>query len=100
MEEVLNNAVWHALNSGNSHLAKGTGDVKYFDVEVSPFVAFRQINEQSFLQLHKLISNNRICLLATPVTVNIPANWEIVALVHGVQMVHNGAPVSQRELHE
>jgi len=41
MEHVLDNPAWNALISGNKHLYKGSEQVKYFNSEVSPFVAFK-----------------------------------------------------------
>lgn len=99
MDNILDNPVWHALNSGNSHLAKGTEDAKYFEIEVSPFVALRQTNTPSLRQLYKLLPDNRISFLATPVTVDVPSEWKILALVHGVQMIHNGQRLNEEISH-
>ncbi len=99
MKNILDNPVWHALNSGNNHLAQGNDDVKYFDIEVSPFVALRQTNIASLKQLYNLLSDNRTCFLATPVTIDMPAEWKILALVHGVQMVHIGQRLNDEIVH-
>lgn len=99
MDNVLDNPVWHALNSGNSHLGEGNERVKYFHGEVSPFVAVRESNADSLNELYLILPHNRISFLATPVNIDIPAQWKTIACIHGVQMVHSGIAVNDERLH-
>jgi hypothetical protein len=99
MDNILNNPVWHALNSGNSHLGEGNDRVKYFNSEVSPFVALRDSTPDSFGELHNILPGGRISFFATPVQFDIPAPWKTVACVHGLQLVHNGIVVKDDHIH-
>lgn len=89
MTDVLDNPVWHALDTGNSNLAKGNGDVKYFDIEVSPFVAMRDVNTESFNELYTELPAGRINFLAHTQLITLPPQWKLIACVHGYQMVHD-----------
>ncbi|MGY3214170.1 GNAT family N-acetyltransferase [Mucilaginibacter sp. HD30] len=93
MSEVLNNPVWHALNSGNSHLGEGNERVKYFNADVSPFIALREATADSFSELYQILPGNRINFFATPLMLTIPPPWKVIACVHGLQMVHNGIAI-------
>ncbi|MFD0750411.1 GNAT family N-acetyltransferase [Mucilaginibacter calamicampi] len=99
IDAVLNNPVWHALNSGNHHLGQGNERVKYFNGEVSPFVALRESTDQNFMELYHMLAGTPISLFATPIQLNIPAPWKIVACVHGLQMIHNTIPVKNDHTH-
>jgi hypothetical protein len=87
MKHVLDNPVWNALISGNKHLSYGTDEVRYFDKEVSPFVAFKENTTDHFRLLHELMPANRPVLFVTPVEIAIPAQWKVLNFVKGLQMV-------------
>jgi GNAT superfamily N-acetyltransferase len=99
MTNALDNPVWHALNSGNSHLGEGNDRVKYFNSDVSPFVALRESTPDSFSELYEMLPGKRINFFATPVQINIPVPWQIIASVHGLQLVHNGIAVKDNRIH-
>lgn len=104
MTDVLDNPVWHALNTGNSHLARGNDNVKYFDIEVSPFVAMANVNDENFNELHNELPAGRINFLAHTRLITLPPQWKLIACVHGYQMVHDqiifaaGADIQSSEL--
>ncbi len=87
MEHVLDNPAWSALTSGNKHLAKGNEQVKYFDKEVSPFVAFKENTPESFQLLYELIPHNNPVIFISPHKMDIPGRWKVLRCVEGIQMV-------------
>ena len=87
MEHVLDNPAWNALISGNKHLSFGNAQVKYFDKEVSPFVAFKENSEENFLLLYELLSHDGPVLFVTPVELKIPESWRVLRCIRGIQMV-------------
>jgi len=99
MTNVLNNPVWYALNSGNSHLGEGNDRVKYFNTDVSPFIALRESTPDSFGELYRMLPGPQISFFATPVQLDIPAPWKIITCVHGLQMVHNAIQVNDECAH-
>jgi ribosomal protein S18 acetylase RimI-like enzyme len=90
MEDVLYNPVYNAMLSGDAHLCFGTGEVKYFDEEVSPFVGFHQDHEKGFEDLYNLLPVGRNILYATPKLIKEPEGWEILAEIKGLQFVYAG----------
>jgi ribosomal protein S18 acetylase RimI-like enzyme len=90
VEDVLYNPVYHALMSGDAHLSLGAGEVKYFDEEVSPFAGFPEEYGKGFDDLYQLLPAGRNILYATPQLIKIPAGWQLLAGVKGLQFIYNG----------
>jgi len=93
MKHVLDNPVWNALISGNSHLCHGDDRVKYFDKEVSPFAAFEKLSNEKLDLLYDILSVKRPALIVTPVEVEIPEKWKVLRAMKGLQMVHEADQV-------
>lgn len=89
MEHILDNPIWNALLSGNKHFSNGNQTVKYFDREVSPFVAFDKNKSENFQALYDLIPHNNPVLFVTPQKIEIPAIWKVLQFIPGLQMVYD-----------
>jgi ribosomal protein S18 acetylase RimI-like enzyme len=87
MKHVLDNPAWNALISGNANFANGNEQAKYFDIEISPFIALKDNSADDFKALHQLLPDNRIALFVTPAEMPIPAPWTIQYSVKGYQML-------------
>lgn len=87
MFRQLDNFVFNALVSGDSHLSFGTGHVKYFDKEVSPFIGFNDENINGFDELHMLLPAGRNVLHATRNQLSEPPGWKLFAEIKGTQFV-------------
>lgn len=90
METILNNPVYHALNSNDARLGSGSGEVKYFDEEVSPFVAFPEDYDNGFEELFDVFPAGRRVLYAIRTRIKEPAGWEIRHEITGLQFVFHG----------
>jgi ribosomal protein S18 acetylase RimI-like enzyme len=93
MSHLLNNPAWNALQSGNKHLAFGTGPVSYFDREVSPFAALEENSEENFKLLYKQIPHNSTVLFVSPVEIALSKQWEVLRTIRGLQMVCDNVTV-------
>jgi ribosomal protein S18 acetylase RimI-like enzyme len=89
MENVLDNPAWNALISGNKHLSNGNELVKYFDKEVSPFVALKENTEDNFGLLYGLLPHNGPVLFVTTSEVKNFGPWEVIRCIKGFQMIYN-----------
>lgn len=90
MLHLLTNPVFNGLTSGNSHLANGTSQVKYFDAEVSPLIGLKEYSEKNFDTLYHLITEDRVLATVTAFEVNIPPQWKLLRHIKILQMVFNG----------
>lgn len=89
MNHILDNPAWNALISGNKHLSNGNNQIRYFDREVSPFVAFEENSTENFRLLHEQISRDEPLLFVASVKTEIPSNWNVLQVVSGLQMVYS-----------
>lgn len=91
MKHVLDNPVYQGLVSGDRQLSYGTGHVKFFDENVSPFAGFDEGYEKGFDDLYELLPPGRTILYAIPHPIRPPKGWEPIAELNGVQMLYQGA---------
>ncbi|WP_295767723.1 GNAT family N-acetyltransferase [uncultured Mucilaginibacter sp.] len=87
MSDVLYNPGWNALVTGNAALAKGHGDVRYFDAEVSPIIGLANFNELLLNDLYNQIPDNTPRVVFTPEDIVIPPSWKLLRYMTGYQMV-------------
>lgn len=90
MEDLLHNPVYNALRTGDAHHNIGTGDVKYFHEDVSPFAGFSDSYNNGFEELHQLLPPGRLILYAIPGQMKEPPGWNLRAEVKGLQFIYTG----------
>jgi predicted GNAT family acetyltransferase len=90
MEHVLDNPGYNALITGNNNLAQGIGDILFFDREVSPFVGLKENSAENLRALHTAVHHTSPVCLITPVLTDLPAQWKVLHLISGVQMLYKG----------
>jgi ribosomal protein S18 acetylase RimI-like enzyme len=89
VDSLLQNPVFNALLSGDSHLAEGDDLVKFFPPEVSPFAGFDENEEEGFARLHALLPAGRQILFARPEPLSsIADGWQLKHHIEGLQLVH------------
>lgn len=88
MDHILDKQTWNALITGNNNLAKGNETVKYFDKEVSPFVALKDDSIEDFKMLYEELPHSGPVLLLSTSEIQIPNMWKVLNKIEGFQMVH------------
>ncbi|RYE36950.1 MAG: GNAT family N-acetyltransferase, partial [Sphingobacteriales bacterium] len=74
--------------SGDSSKARGSENVKYFDVEVSPFVGFKDGYQTGFEELSNLLPAGRKILYATRNQLSSHEGWKLIRLIEGAQFLY------------
>lgn len=96
MEDLLDNPVYNALLSGDSHFNIGNNKTVFFDEEVSPFAGFDNENKNGFEELRDLLPQGRKILYANSNRITIPTGWKLLAEIAGLQFVlYNYVPQEQ-----
>jgi ribosomal protein S18 acetylase RimI-like enzyme len=90
-EQVLDNPIWHALTSGNKHLARGGEAARCFQEGISPFVGLRDFCAESFEELAQIAPPGVIGIVTAPY-VDIPAGWNVLQRERIIQMVCRKRP--------
>lgn len=88
MTHILNNPAWHALTSGNRSLAHGSGPVRYFWNDVSPFAGLEENSVEQFDELARLVSFDSPLAIVLPTATTLPAPWSIIQQIAVWQMVY------------
>jgi len=90
---ILDNPIWHALTTNNSHLSAGNESVKYMDPEVGLFAAMLEINTDGLLHLAEIVEPLRKIILFVPEVLEIPYCWEIKLHRGLLQMIYTSKTV-------
>jgi predicted GNAT family acetyltransferase len=90
MEHLLDNPIWNALISGNSYLAQGNSQVKYFAENVAPFVGFEEYSTVNFNMLYELVTDQRVLAVVSAEEVAIPGQWKVLNNMKILQLVFDG----------
>jgi GNAT superfamily N-acetyltransferase len=106
MDHLLDNPIWNAITTKQSHFNCGDVQLKYFDPEVSPFVAMQRwdSNDLQYLDQHVPAGRNFFHIIAQPI--ELPASCSIrfsiplyQMVCHALQPYHTVAN-GLRDLHE
>ena len=90
MSHLLDNPAWNALISGNKDLSNGNEEVKYFDREVSPFVAMKETSKDHFKVLYDILPHSIPVLFISTGPTDFPEFWTVRRLIKGIQMIYEG----------
>jgi ribosomal protein S18 acetylase RimI-like enzyme len=78
MNHLLDNPIWNAMISHNSHLAQGNDQAKFFPENLSPFVGLATLADEGYQQLYNLLSFEQTAVLISGYKYNFPSNWTVI----------------------
>lgn len=84
--DALNNPIWSALISAQSHFAIGGPLAKRYPAEVAPFIAVPEPSAAAARGLAELVAPGEIVNIVN-ITPRLDAGWEVLATGNIVQMV-------------
>lgn len=105
-EHVLDNPIYHALNSGNSAFAKGTKAANYYTEDVAPFAGLKNNAALEFQELYQNSEPEITFVVFTPTAYEIPNQWKLITQINMLQMVYglsevpNGEDIDFKDLNE
>lgn len=85
-QDSLNNPIWSALTSAQSHFALGGPHAKRYPAEVAPFMAVAEPNEAAARALAEFVAPGEIVNIVG-VTPQLRDGWELLATGNIVQMI-------------
>jgi len=92
MAHRLDNPVWHALNSGNGPLAHGSGSIRFFWNDVSPFVGSADYSTKQLHALYEAVPFDGPFAILPPGEITLPPPWHVIQQMNVWQMVCTGIP--------
>lgn len=93
MNHILDNPIYHALNSAHSNFAIGTDNIKYYLEEVASFAGLKDNSKPDFEMLYQSSPQESLFVVFTTVPVNIPGQWKLIAKVDMFQMIYEAREV-------
>lgn len=87
---LLDNPVWHALNSHHAGLAVGDALAKRYPPPVTPFAAFAEPSEAAYASLAAKLDGQQRAAILLDVPSDPPAGWTVVIARPITQMVWEG----------
>ncbi len=93
--DPLDNIMWHSLKGPHLHLAEGGERARRYPSEVGPFGAVPdEPGPENFEALRELVGPGGVALLFRG-DVTVPAAWEVLGTIDGVQMIWPSGPPSR-----
>ena len=84
---VLDNPQWHSLVGAHAHLAEGDDLVRRFPADVSPFAGVRDWSDPGVWDAIVRLVGSGAPFPAPPEGVELPAGWQPLLRLEGVQLV-------------
>ena len=88
---LLDNPMWSALTTVQSHLAEGNDLARRYPPDVSPFGAVREHSAEAFAALEHIVGDDTVALSFSERPV-LPRPWEIVLEIDCLQMICDMSP--------
>jgi ribosomal protein S18 acetylase RimI-like enzyme len=86
---ILDQPVYASLTGPHAHFAERHGTVLRYPADVAPFIALPDGSARSWADLGELVGPGGTAVVAA-IEMPVPAEWEIVAEIPGVQLVDDG----------
>ncbi|NCI45751.1 GNAT family N-acetyltransferase [Sediminibacterium soli] len=88
MTHILDNPIWHALQTGNTPIAFGNDHAKYTRRDIGLFAGMPDNSPAHLSELHALTPEGNIVVLFTPGEITVPAGWQTELQKPILQMVY------------
>ena len=92
-ETLLDNPIWNALSTRQSHFANGGIRAKRFDSAIGPLSGLNEQSEEAYAEFAQLLAPSEIAILFLTEEPNIPQGWKTLRTGLLAQMICRGEPI-------
>lgn len=89
MSHVLDNPIYHSLNSGHRFFAVSTDKVAYYQEDVAPFAGLIDHSQANFDRLYKMSKPENTFVVFTPIAHQLPDRWQLIKQIDMFQMIYS-----------
>jgi len=89
MSHILDNPIYHALESNHHHLSFGTDDIKLYHQDFTAFAGFKTYTSENFNALQEISDGKNVHVLFTTQPITPLDEWEIVHTIDMHQMIYD-----------
>lgn len=94
---LLDNVIWNALSTSQSHLGAACGAARKFHRDVSPLGGFSEVSDGAYDSLEHMVDEGERVGLFLETDPKPPAKWKIVASLPLLQMLHESGTALAEE---
>ncbi len=98
MNHVLDNPIYHSLNSAHQQFSKGANEVNYYQSDIAPFAGLKDNSLANFDALFNSSELESTFVVFTPVVYEIPKRWKLLTHINMFQMVYEHTDVPDGEI--
>jgi len=95
MEHLLDNPIYHALNSAHRHFAKGVDEVKYYLKDIAAFAGMKDNSVENLQTLYEISEPGSLFVVFSKVPLTIPALWTLHTHVDMFQLVYESKDIPE-----
>lgn len=88
MAHILDNPIYHALQTGHQVFAKGNAQANYYREDIAAFAGLKDNAAADFEQLYQQSPADSLFVIFTVQPLTIPANWKLLTHINMFQMVY------------
>lgn len=92
-ETLLDNPIWNALSTRQSHFAHGGIRAKRFDSAIGPLSGLNEQSEEAYAELAQILAPGEIAILFLTEAPRLPQGWKTLRTGLLTQMICRGEPV-------
>ncbi|SDD35389.1 GNAT family N-acetyltransferase [Pedobacter soli] len=95
MEHLLDNPIFHALNTAHGHFAKGTDEVKYYLKDIAAFAGLKDNSAENLQTLYEISEPDSLFVVFSKTPLTIAAPWTLLLQIDMFQLVYEGPNVTE-----
>ncbi|KIA95377.1 hypothetical protein OC25_05895 [Pedobacter kyungheensis] len=95
MEHLLDNPIYHALNSAHGHFAKGVDEVKYYLKDIAAFAGLKDNSVENLQTLYEISEPDSLFVIFSKAPLTIPAFWTLLMHIDMFQLVYEGKNIPE-----
>ena len=97
MEHLLDNPIYHALNTGSQRFSFGNEYARYLNRDMGLFAGLKSNSIEDIQELYQLTPPDGRVVLFTPEAIEIPEGWKVLLQKPLLQMVYEQAEMPPAE---
>lgn len=95
MEHLLDNPIFHALNSAHGHFAKGVDEVKYYLKDIAAFAGLKDNSVENLQTLYEISEPDSLFVVFSKTPLTIVAPWTLLLQIDMFQLVYEGPNITE-----
>lgn len=93
MQHLLDNPIYHALNTAQQSMSKGSIEVKYYIPTIAAFAGLKEHNDENLDILYRISPEESVFVIFSKNELPVGKEWELLTHIDMYQLVYEGKEV-------